>query len=104
MFFFLTTNPPETETEETDSPLSTRPPPKKKKKKPPVVVGSALVRLNYTAYRGLRLSNGVSAFLGMRYAAPPLGPLRWRAPVPIDLAAAAAPPDAVEDATEVSIR
>lgn len=40
----------------------------------------------------------------MRYAAPPLGPLRWRAPVPIDLAAAAAPPDAVEDATEVSIR
>ncbi|KAJ4417773.1 hypothetical protein N0V85_001708 [Neurospora sp. IMI 360204] len=37
--------------------------------------------LTYTSYEGIRLSNGVNAFLGMRYAAPPLGDLRWRAPV-----------------------
>ena len=47
----------------------------------PTVVGTATVDLNYTAYEGLRLSNGVNAFLGMRYAAPPLGNLRWRAPL-----------------------
>ena len=47
----------------------------------PAVIGSAIVDLNYTTYEGLRLSNGVNAFLGMRYAAPPLGNLRWRAPV-----------------------
>jgi len=47
----------------------------------PAVVGSAIIDLNYTTYEGLRLSNGVNAFLGMRYAAPPLGNLRWRAPV-----------------------
>ncbi|KAK3396478.1 alpha/beta-hydrolase [Sordaria brevicollis] len=40
-----------------------------------------LVNLTYTSYEGIRLSNGVNAFLGMRYAAPPLGDLRWRAPV-----------------------
>ena len=39
-----------------------------------------LVNLNYTTYQGLRLPNGVNAFLGMRYAAPPLGDRRWRAP------------------------
>lgn len=39
------------------------------------------VDLGYTAYEGIRLQNGVDAFLGMRYAAPPVGDLRWRAPV-----------------------
>lgn len=40
-----------------------------------------MVNLTYTSYEGIRLSNGVNAFLGMRYATPPLGDLRWRAPV-----------------------
>ncbi|KAK3949756.1 Alpha/Beta hydrolase protein [Pseudoneurospora amorphoporcata] len=40
-----------------------------------------LVNLAYTSYEGIRLSNGVNAFLGMRYAAPPLEDLRWRAPI-----------------------
>ncbi|KAK3994922.1 lipase 1 [Cladorrhinum sp. PSN332] len=39
------------------------------------------VNLGYAAYQGTGQSNGVNAFLGMRYAAPPLGDLRWRAPV-----------------------
>ena len=47
----------------------------------PTILGTTLVNLTYTTYEGLRLSNGVNAFLGMRYAAPPLGDLRWRAPV-----------------------
>ncbi|KAK4142146.1 lipase 1 [Dichotomopilus funicola] len=46
----------------------------------PSVIGTATVDLNYTTYEGLQLSNGVNAFWGMRYAAPPLGELRWRAP------------------------
>ena len=56
-----------------------------------------LVDLNYTKYEGLRLFNGVNAFLGMRYAAPPVGDLRWRAP--------AEPPQTkiVEKATKVCI-
>ena len=39
-----------------------------------------LVDLNYTVYEGQRLPNGIDRFLGMRYAAPPVGELRWRAP------------------------
>ncbi|KAM7183538.1 Alpha/Beta hydrolase fold [Naviculisporaceae sp. PSN 640] len=40
-----------------------------------------LVNLNYTIYQGERLPSGINRFLGMRYAAPPLGDLRFRAPV-----------------------
>lgn len=47
----------------------------------PAVVDTVRVELNYTTYEGLRWSNGVNSFLGMRYATPPLGHLRWRAPV-----------------------
>ncbi|KAK4449498.1 hypothetical protein QBC34DRAFT_405127 [Podospora aff. communis PSN243] len=40
-----------------------------------------VVDLGYTKYEGERLRNGVDAYLGMRFAAAPLGELRWRAPV-----------------------
>ncbi|KAJ9157221.1 Carboxylic ester hydrolase [Pleurostoma richardsiae] len=38
------------------------------------------VSLGYATYTGTRLSNHLVRFRGMRYAAPPLGDLRWRAP------------------------
>ena len=38
------------------------------------------VRLDYATYEGKALDNGVDQFVGMRYAAPPTGDLRWRAP------------------------
>lgn len=38
------------------------------------------VDLGYAQYKGAATANGVKQFLGMRYAAPPLGDLRWRAP------------------------
>ncbi|RAH67869.1 putative carboxylesterase [Aspergillus aculeatinus CBS 121060] len=38
------------------------------------------VDLGYSKYQGTRLAGGVDQFLGMRYAAPPLGDLRFRAP------------------------
>ncbi|RDW58233.1 carboxylic ester hydrolase-11 [Coleophoma cylindrospora] len=39
-----------------------------------------IVDLNYTRYRGTSLPNGINQWLGMRYAAPPLGNLRFRKP------------------------
>lgn len=41
---------------------------------------SATVDLGYAKYEGVTLAAGVNEFLGMRYSAPPLGNLRWRAP------------------------
>ncbi|KAH7143732.1 Alpha/Beta hydrolase protein [Dactylonectria macrodidyma] len=38
------------------------------------------VDLGYSKYRGKTYSNGVTQWLGMRYAAPPLGDLRFSAP------------------------
>ncbi|KAF7550608.1 hypothetical protein G7Z17_g5612 [Cylindrodendrum hubeiense] len=39
------------------------------------------VDLGYSKYKGNSLDNGVNEFLGMRFAKPPTGDLRWRAPV-----------------------
>lgn len=39
-----------------------------------------LVDLGYARYEGTALNTGVNQFLGIRYAAPPLDNLRWRAP------------------------
>ncbi|TVY83864.1 Lipase [Lachnellula suecica] len=40
-----------------------------------------VVDLRYSQYQGVGLSSGVNQFLGMRFAAPPVGDLRFRAPV-----------------------
>ncbi|KAI9171239.1 putative secreted lipase [Paramyrothecium foliicola] len=37
--------------------------------------------LGYATYKGTYLNNNISEFLGLRYAQPPTGQLRWRAPV-----------------------
>ncbi|KAM0434626.1 hypothetical protein ACHAPT_003724 [Fusarium lateritium] len=39
-----------------------------------------VVDLGYSKYRGRELGNGITVFLGMRYAKPPVDDLRWRAP------------------------
>ena len=39
-----------------------------------------VVDLGYARYRGQTLSSGVNQWLGIRYAAPPVGPLRFAAP------------------------
>lgn len=48
----------------------------------PILVLSVdpLVTLDYTSYAGTTLPNGISQWLGIRYAAPPLGNLRFSAP------------------------
>lgn len=44
---------------------------------------STVVDLGYSKYEGLRLEPAsVNQWLGMRFAAPPTGDLRWRAPQP----------------------
>lgn len=42
--------------------------------------GQPVVDLEYAKYQGVRLEGGVDEFLGMRYASPPIGDLRFRAP------------------------
>jgi len=45
--------------------------------------GSLVVDLGYEQYRGYHnASFGLNTWLGIRYAAPPIGGLRWRAPLP----------------------
>lgn len=41
---------------------------------------SLTVDLGYSKYQGLSVVDGVNQWLGIRYAAPPLGHLRFRAP------------------------
>jgi para-nitrobenzyl esterase len=44
-------------------------------------VSATLAHATGGAIAGVRLARDCSAFLGIRYAQPPLGPLRWRPPV-----------------------
>lgn len=53
------------------------------------------VDLGYTRYAGTHLISGVDQYLGISYAAPPLGELRWRAP------AEPSRNDSFQDATKV---
>lgn len=46
----------------------------------PVLAVSPTVSLGYSSYQGTPYANGVSEWLGMRYAAPPTGALRFAAP------------------------
>ena len=39
-----------------------------------------VVQLDYASYRGVPLESGITQWLGIRYATPPLGNLRFRAP------------------------
>ena len=39
-----------------------------------------LVDVGYTQYLGTAISAGITQWLGIRFAAPPLGDLRFRAP------------------------
>lgn len=41
---------------------------------------SPLVSLDYATYSGEALDNGITKWLGLRYAAPPIGDLRFQAP------------------------
>jgi acetylcholinesterase len=55
-----------------------------------------VVNLGYATYQGTRLAAGVDQYLGMRFAAPPLGDLRFRGP------ADPVPVSGVQDASEVN--
>jgi hypothetical protein len=56
-----------------------------------------IVKLGYAQYQGKTLSSGVNQYLGMRFAAPPIGDLRFRAPT------SPLPGAGVQNATSVSI-
>lgn len=45
-----------------------------------IVAVDTLVDVGYSQYRGVVVGEGTSKWLGIRYAAPPLGPLRFAAP------------------------
>ena len=46
----------------------------------PVDLPRPTIKLDYAQYQGVRLPAGIDQYLGMRYAAPPLAELRFRAP------------------------
>jgi len=39
-----------------------------------------IIDLGYSKYQGVNENNGISHWLGIRYATPPLGDLRFRSP------------------------
>lgn len=43
-------------------------------------ISTPTVDLGYATYKGTRLKTGVDEYLGIRYAQPPVGDLRFRAP------------------------
>ncbi|KAJ7074631.1 Alpha/Beta hydrolase protein [Mycena amicta] len=48
-----------------------------------VIAAGPVVNLGYAKYEGsIDAQNNITSFLGVRYAAPPTGNLRWRAPTP----------------------
>ena len=51
-----------------------------------LIIGNVAARpqvsLDYATYEGITLSNGINQFLGMRYAASPVGDNRFRLPKP----------------------
>jgi acetylcholinesterase len=46
----------------------------------PASPSGPVVHLGYAKYQGASLENGISQWLGIRYAAPPVEDLRFRAP------------------------
>jgi carboxylesterase type B len=46
-----------------------------------VAAVNPLVTLDYTSYQGTAFPGGISQWLGVRYAAPPVGDLRFAAPI-----------------------
>lgn len=51
------------------------------------------VKTDHVTYVGLTTQKGTEAYLGIPYAKPPIGPLRWKAPEPLD------PQEGVRDCT-----
>ena len=46
----------------------------------PVLCVDSLVDVGYSKYQGKALNNGVTQWVGIRFAAPPLGDLRFSPP------------------------
>ncbi|KIY64475.1 alpha/beta-hydrolase [Cylindrobasidium torrendii FP15055 ss-10] len=66
------------------------------------ISNAPVVDLGYATYRGAYTGN-LTRFEGIRYAAPPIGDLRWRAPQALQRASNAAQnaPNTVQDATSI---